>query len=466
MSIYVFTGPTLSAEEGRAELEATYLPPVSQGDVYRVSLQRPRAIGIIDGYFERMPAVWHKEILWAIKEGIHVFGSASIGALRAAELEEYGMVGLGAVFQAYRNGTLESDDEVAVAHGLAENHFRATSTALVNIRCTLAEAAGQGILQPATRIELERIGRSMFYPERAYPLLLRRAVEEGLPIAELNALREWLPGGRIDQKREDALAMLRHMRDWLAGNPPPLRVTWSFEYTELWDQARHAAGELQIAPEVAPEMVPHDLLLDEVGLQGEAYAESCYRQALLRFLALEQARRQRFVVCDELLVETAEAFRRERGLFEPEALAAWLLEQQLAREEFLRLLDDEARLRWVERVARVELRRLMSDCLRLRGDYSRLLARARSKERRLAEEGLLNPTLADVGLTREDLARWFFCERLGRAAEPDLEEFSWTVGFGEEEACLRAVLREYCYEHGHPKRLAGTPLQTTTSAGR
>ena len=85
MTVYVFTGPTLPPDEARNYLDAVFLPPVSQGDVYRVALKRPDAIGIIDGYFERVPSVWHKEILWAMKQGIHVFGSASMGALRAVE---------------------------------------------------------------------------------------------------------------------------------------------------------------------------------------------------------------------------------------------------------------------------------------------------------------------------------------------------------------------------------------------
>ena len=76
------------------------------------------AIGIIDGYFENIPSVWHKEILWAMSQGIHVFGSASMGALRAAELAPFGMEGVGAIFEAYRDGWLEDDDEVASEDGL------------------------------------------------------------------------------------------------------------------------------------------------------------------------------------------------------------------------------------------------------------------------------------------------------------------------------------------------------------
>ena len=51
-----------------------------------------------------------------MSQGIHVFGSASMGALRA-ELCPFGMVGVGRIFEAYRDGELEDDDEVAVIHG-------------------------------------------------------------------------------------------------------------------------------------------------------------------------------------------------------------------------------------------------------------------------------------------------------------------------------------------------------------
>ena len=75
MTVYVFTGPSLPPKDARAELDAIFLPPVSQGDVYRFAIERPAAIGIIDGFFENVPSVWHKEILWAMAQGIHVFGA-------------------------------------------------------------------------------------------------------------------------------------------------------------------------------------------------------------------------------------------------------------------------------------------------------------------------------------------------------------------------------------------------------
>ncbi len=85
MTAIVFVGPTLRPEEIEEAGDFIALPPVAQGDVYRAALRRPRAIGIIDGFFSGAASVWHKEILWAMSEGVPVFGAASMGALRAAE---------------------------------------------------------------------------------------------------------------------------------------------------------------------------------------------------------------------------------------------------------------------------------------------------------------------------------------------------------------------------------------------
>ena len=216
MTIILFTGPTLSAADARAEIDAVCLPPAAEGDVYRAAIERPQAIGIIDGYFEAVPAVWHKEILAAMADGIHVFGSASIGALRAAELAPFGMEGVGSIFEAFRDGRLLDDDEVAVLHGPAETGYVALSDAMVNIRATLERAPAEGIIDAAIASELTAIAKRTHYKDRRYDQLLRLGQAAGLAAADLSALRDWLPDGRVDRKRLDALEMLRTMRRRLA----------------------------------------------------------------------------------------------------------------------------------------------------------------------------------------------------------------------------------------------------------
>ena len=236
MNACIFAGPTLPLRDDARKLAATWLPPAQHGDVYRaVRLLRPRAIGVVDGYFESVPSVWHKEILWAMQQGVHVFGAASMGALRAAELAPFGMRGVGVIFEAYQDEVLEDDDEVAVVHGPQESGFLPGSEAMVNIRCTLANAERAGVIDADTRARLVDYAKSLFFPERSYERLLSE-----VPVPALEA---WLPAGRVNQKRDDALALLRAMRAFLDADPGRADARFHFEHTTLWERAVAAMRE-------------------------------------------------------------------------------------------------------------------------------------------------------------------------------------------------------------------------------
>ena len=103
--LVAFLGPSLPADEARRIAPgAALLPPAGQGDVWPALERRPRAIALVDGVFEGRPSVWHHELLDALDAGVAVFGGASMGALRAAELAGHGMVGVGEIHRAYATG--------------------------------------------------------------------------------------------------------------------------------------------------------------------------------------------------------------------------------------------------------------------------------------------------------------------------------------------------------------------------
>ncbi len=237
MKACIFLGPTLPHHDALRVLDGHYLPPAAKGDIYRAACNRPKAIGLIDGCFHQVPAVWHKEMLWAMSRGIHLFGSASMGALRAAELQPFGMAGVGQIFASFRDGRLEDDDEVAVWHGPAESGYLPLSEALVNIRATLGRAAAERVIDEPTRTALTGVAKAIFYADRSFPEVLKRAAEAGLPERTVDRLRKWLPGGRVDQKRRDATAMLQVMHDRLSGDLAPLEVGYRFQRTEIWERA-------------------------------------------------------------------------------------------------------------------------------------------------------------------------------------------------------------------------------------
>ncbi|HEX2570199.1 MAG TPA: TfuA-like protein [Polyangia bacterium] len=450
MNIYVFVGPTLPLEEARAELDAVYLPPVEQGDVYRAALDKPHAIAIVDGYFERVPTVWHKEILWAMAQGIHVIGSSSMGALRAAELAAFGMEGVGAIYEAFRSGALEDDDEVAVVHGPAEGGYRALSEAMVNIRATLRAATQARVIRETTRQALEEMAKALFYPERCYPILLERAGERGLPADEIAALRAFLPAGRIDQKKRDALALLRRLREVSGLTVGPKRVRYSFEHTDAWEQLLNQAGARRFAAQVK-ETAEEEELLEEVALAGPRHYGAARVGAMTRVLGLALARQQGLQVTEDLLQAAIDAFRQRHGLEDEAAARRWIAAQGLTEERFLELMREEAQLRWIETVYASDFRKATSDHLRVTGEYAAYAGRARDKRHRLAAAHLTEPTLGDLHLSEEQLWRWYFETRRGQSvpAEPaELLRHAQAAGFANRDAFRRALLREYGYLRG------------------
>jgi hypothetical protein len=238
MTAVIFAGPTLPPRLRPTEALWEWRPPVQQGELYRAALERPEAIGVIDGYFEVVPTVWHKEILWAMSQGIHVFGAASIGALRAAELDCFGMRGIGRIYENFRDGVLQDDDEVAVLHGPEELGYPPVTEAMVNIRATIDRAACDGILSPQAGAGLTEIAKRLFYKERTYNTVLQLGAAGGVGGAELRTFAEWLPAGRIDQKHRDAEAMLAAICAHLAGQPGPLRVGFELADTAAWQAVR------------------------------------------------------------------------------------------------------------------------------------------------------------------------------------------------------------------------------------
>jgi hypothetical protein len=243
MTTLVFVGPTLAASEvARLLPDATVAPPVSVGDVLRLA-RRPRSglrrIAIIDGYFERMAAVWHKEILVALERGLAVWGAASMGALRAAELAPFGMIGVGSIYRAFASGRLVADDEVAVAHLPAEYGFRSTSDALVNLRDGIARAP---MLSARTRVALVELARGRFYRERSWDTLVADARAAGLPERQLAALAAW---PKPDRKAADARLMLRRLANEGSVGPRARRKlgvpkTWALRQLETWLAAARA----------------------------------------------------------------------------------------------------------------------------------------------------------------------------------------------------------------------------------
>jgi hypothetical protein len=238
MNAVIFAGPSMPPSARRSVDGLEWRPPVRQGDLYLAALDGAALIGVVDGYFERVPTVWHKEILWAMARGIHVYGAASIGALRAVELADFGMKGIGQIYQQFRDGRLTADDDVAVLHGPPELDYVQVTEAMVDVRATVDRASRLGVIEPVLAEALRQIAKNMFYKDRTYDAILKTAAECGLASEPLHRFASWLPGGQVDQKRSDAGEMLDAIAAHLTDGITPLRVSYQFAHTFAWEEAR------------------------------------------------------------------------------------------------------------------------------------------------------------------------------------------------------------------------------------
>lgn len=230
MKPIVFLGPTLPRSEAEKYLDAEYWPPAEQGSVHRALAQDPSCIGIVDGRFDTVPAVWHKEIMFAARTR-RVYGAASLGALRAVELRHHWMTGIGVVYTWYRDGVIVDDDEVTVAHLSETDDYRPTSVAMVDIRVTVAEAVQGNIIGKAVAKDIVVRAKGMFYPDRVWPAILA-----GFKGPEIERFQQWWPHRQVSCKAQDAREMLLTMARDL-NDQVPYQCPIAFEPTDHWEEA-------------------------------------------------------------------------------------------------------------------------------------------------------------------------------------------------------------------------------------
>ena len=210
----VYLGPTLSREEASRILDADYRDPAKKGDFLRLShtSDEKKYVGFIDGVFlhDYPPSpieVYHL----ATRKNIELIGASSLGALRAVELEKFGMKGIGKIFQLFKNGILDADDEVAVTFVRDKNILQ--SEALIDIRFNLFLAYKKGIITNQTKKRSVKIAKNIYFPFRNYEDVIR-LTEEQFPSThdELENFRDYILKNRDSLKARDAKKLLKYLK--------------------------------------------------------------------------------------------------------------------------------------------------------------------------------------------------------------------------------------------------------------
>lgn len=222
----VFAGPSIFG----VDVDITGIDlrgPAQQGDLTRAVLDGATAIGLVDGVFSSVAAVWHKEILFALNRGTRVYGSSSMGALRAAECAIFGMVPIGKVALAYLSGEIDDDAAVALTIGPAEWGWQPFTEPLVDAVATLNHLRSLGEIAGEQYARLVAAATELHFAVRTRETMIASAIDGD----EGNRVQEAYGRHHVSQKQLDALELIELIR----GNEPrPSDLRWEFESSPMW----------------------------------------------------------------------------------------------------------------------------------------------------------------------------------------------------------------------------------------
>ena len=207
----IFLGPSLSREKARKILDADYRLPAKKGDLLQLILKEVNIVGLVDGYFlQDYPPTPIEVYNLVRKRNVKVFGSSSLGALRAVELGKYGMIGIGKIFRLFRDGILESDDEVAVTFTDYTNY---KSEALIDIRYNLFLAQKYNIIDNSTGRSILKVSKQTYFPYRTYEDILDKCKSKYPEInSKIESFRDYILNNRKSLKERDAVRLLKHIK--------------------------------------------------------------------------------------------------------------------------------------------------------------------------------------------------------------------------------------------------------------
>ena len=210
----IYLGPTLPRDEAVKILDADYRDPAKKGDFLMLSQDsdEKKYVGFIDGVFlHDYPPPPIEVYHLATRKNIELVGASSLGALRAVELEKFGMKGIGKIFQMYKNGIINADDEVAVTFVTGSNTLQ--SEAMIDIRFNLFLAYRKGVITNDTKKRFAKVAKKIYFPFRNYEDLIILTQKQYPAIHdELENFRAYILQYRDSLKARDAVKLLKYLK--------------------------------------------------------------------------------------------------------------------------------------------------------------------------------------------------------------------------------------------------------------
>ena len=150
--------------------------------------------------FAETLAISPGEIRDAIERGVVVYGAASMGALRAAEIPR--VVGVGRIFEMYRDGAIERDDEVALLFD--PDTYKPLTEPLINFRYAVDRLVRSATLSRDSGNASSKHASRLHYTQRTYGAIFHNsALARNRDVEDIIRLLR-----NFDLKRDDAQFLL------------------------------------------------------------------------------------------------------------------------------------------------------------------------------------------------------------------------------------------------------------------
>jgi hypothetical protein len=210
----IFLGPSLSHEKARKIIQADFRGPAKKGDLLRASgdIDDSTIVCLVDALFlQDYPPSPIEVYQLMLNKNIKLYGAASLGALRAVELEKFGMIGMGKIFELYKKGKLTADDEVAVT--FIEGEHQLQSEAMIDIRFNLFLAHRMGIINEITKKTIAKVAKNIYFPYRNYTDILDQTEKQYPAISkDLKSFRTYIIKNRQSLKERDTIKLINYVK--------------------------------------------------------------------------------------------------------------------------------------------------------------------------------------------------------------------------------------------------------------
>ena len=204
MKAIVFFGPSIAESEVRRLAAVTHAPPIKRGDL--AAVEDYDVFVILDGEFGQNMSVSPKEILAVLERGKTVIGAASMGALRASELDRSGMIGVGWVYDYFRRCAVRRDADVALVYSPFD--FRPMTVPMVDLEYWMELASAAELIRNKERAVVLKAARNIFFAERT-PDRLMDALRRVIGTDTLDSLLACSGGTIPNVKAVDAAEAVR-----------------------------------------------------------------------------------------------------------------------------------------------------------------------------------------------------------------------------------------------------------------